>query len=261
MKKLASMTTISKMFIGKSLWESHSFQRNLNIAVKKTPKNNILFMKRRKSKSCDAFFDLKDLLSFTNFKPNPDSAIRNHELNQENVTKAFLESIQKNHSKIKQLTLESQLDSRNVTPTNATRLKKEDNLMVLFSPSTAIRTDYLIKKDTISKRTNNSTKKRVHTFSNFHLNENKTYSEDASNDLDSAILYKTLKCDKFLPKEMKIQKYSKILLEIKKNIKTYEKNRSTHSSNIKKSGETMRKENSTNNTKNNGFLFNFVGNN
>lgn len=261
MKKLASMAAISKIFNSKSIWESHSFKKNMNIAAKKTPKTDLLFMKRRKSKSCDAFLDLQDLLSFTNTKPHPDSVIRKNELTQENVTKTFLESIEKNHSKIKKLTLESQLDSRNITPTNATRLKKEENLMVLFSPSTAVRTDYLIKKDKISKRAINSKKKRVHTFSNFQLNENNTYSEDFSNNLDSAILYKTLKCDKLLSNERKIQKYSKLLDEIKNNMKTCEKNKSIYTCSPKFVGETVRKETSISNTKNNGVLFNFVGNN
>ena len=165
---------------------------------------------------------MNGLLTYSNIKPIHDLTVRKNDLKKEDYTKNFLNNIDNLHSKIQQLSIESQiLPSDSYLHNSSTRIKKEDNLINLFAPSTASRTDLIVKLEALNQKNQTQHKHRVKTLSSYiekydNISKYGTFREDLQENINSAILYKTLKCDKLIPNHEKIRDFSRFFLGIKK---------------------------------------------
>ena len=258
------MTTkdeLNNLFKDKIFWESHLVQTNF---LKKQSQKNLKFLnwKRRKSKSCDLAPDLQSLMTLSNLKSTKDMTIRKKDYDQSCANEAFLKNIDSVHSKIQELTRESQ----NIDPQRnnfvTSRIKKEENLMNLFAPTSCYRTDLMAKMEELSQK-QGSSKPRIKTLSSYinKIENGEKFTEDIDEKIKSAILYRTLKCDKLIPNEEKIKKFSVFFNKIQEKFKERGKTNGSlskkkdknefNSANVSAKKEEKKIEDD--------FLFNFVG--
>ena len=266
LKNLTSKNELNNLFKDKIFWESHLVQTNF---VKKQTQKNLKFLnwKRRKSKSCDLAPDLHSLMTLSNVKPpSKDLTIRNVDYDKNRATEAFLNNIDSIHSKIQELSRENQtIDPYENNMFVTSRIKKEENLMNLFAPTSCYRTDLMMKMEEISRKQGKA-KPRVKTLSNYIKNrEDKEdefkLKEDLEDKIKNVILYRTLKCDKMLPNEEKIKSFSSFFNKIQEKFKEKVK---TNSSLLKRKDKheftsTNVSANKRKNQIEDDFLFNFVG--
>jgi len=257
LKRLATINEIKDIFWNKSSWESKSYHRSIAITQKKSKKLEPYNSHHRKSKSYNIPFDFDSLLTVS--KPQYDLTVRKIDSERENISKVFLNNIDNTHSKIMQLNLESKMIKNNESRFNKTmpRIKKEENLMNLFATNSNYRSE-------ISHRQKTHHKERVKTISSYiekgqPQEINRTFKEDFYDNLNSAILYKTLKCAKLIPNQKKIKDFSKFFNKIKMKFqqKSSSKQRNTEiTTTTKKEGGCIGKTKESNHN-NENELFNF----
>ena len=260
MKNLTTKKDLNNLFKDKTLWESHSYQKN--ILKKQTIKTLKFFdWKRRKSKSCDFAFNLESAIGMSLLKAPKDLTVRKSDYDKDNLTKAFLNNIDSIHSKIKQLSIESKLPQQQENNITTARIKKEENLMNLFAPTSCYRTDLMVKMEEITKKQQNTAKPRVKTLSSYiktrdDTDKNHKFKGDFEEKINSAILYRTLKCDKLIPNEKKIKHFAIFFNKIQKKFQEKAKPKSALSKKRDIVSPNKKKEASK---RDDDFLFNFVG--